>query len=302
MIVSASRRTDIPAFYSEWFMNRLKEGYVLIPNPRNANRLGHAVLSPENVDCIVFWTKNPIPMLDKLKAIDEMGYAYYIQFTLTPYDNAVEPGLPPKRELLQAFIELSERTDNKRAVWRYDPVFIDEQYTVSRHLAAFSEMCAKLQGYTERCVLSFIDVYRNIRNTYRATTEREMHEIAEGFAKIAKTFGVSLYTCSEEIDLSSYGIGHSACIDQPLVEQIIGRRIKAKKDVNQRPACRCIESVDVGAYDTCAHSCTYCYAVASANAMARRTASHSPDAPMITGYPRGDEIITDRTTPSQIIT
>lgn len=302
MIISASRRTDIPAFYSEWFMNRLKEGYALIPNPRNPNRLGRVALSPENVDCIVFWTKNPANMLGRLSELDAMGYAYYVQFTLTPYDRSMEPNLPSKAELLRTFIEMADQIGALRSVWRYDPVVVDDKHGVGWHVEQFSAICGKLRTYTERCILSFVDPYKSLCDRHRALTDDEMIGIASGFSKIARRCGIALYTCAEEIDLSRYGIGHSACIDQKLIEKTAGYRITAKKDANQRAACRCIESVDIGAYDTCPHGCTYCYATSSPKTVLRRVNEHDPRAPMLTGCPKGDEIVTDRTTPSQKVT
>ncbi len=293
MIISASRRTDIPAFYSEWFINRLKDGYVLIPNPRNPKRLGRIDLSPENVDCIAFWTKNPAAMLDKLGDLDSMGYSYYMQFTLTPYGKAIEPGLPPKAELLRTFAQMSGHIGAIRSVWRYDPVIVDDRHGVKWHIERFSEMCANLCDYTERCILSFVDPYHSLNGRYRPLSQGEMTGIAAGFSEIAKRCGIALYTCAEEIDLSQYGIGHSVCVGQSLIEKIIGRRISAKKDANQRAACCCIESADIGVYDTCPHGCTYCYATANPKAALRRAAEHDPRTPMLTGYPNGDEIITE---------
>ena len=301
MIISASRRTDIPAFYSDWFMGRLKEGYALVPNPRNPGRIGRVAISPQNVDCIVFWTKNPLPMLGRFGALDNMGYAHYTQFTLTPYGTDIEPLLPPKSSLLQAFTDMAALVGKQRCVWRYDPIFIDDKRSVAWHLAMFSKMCKKLENCTERCVLSFIDPYRHIGKSFRAMTTDEIHAIASGFSEIAAKHGIALFTCSEEIDLSDYEIGHSACIDQTLIEKIIGCSIKAKTDANQRAACCCVESVDLGAYDTCPHGCTYCYATFSRKTVLRRVQAHDPAAPMITGWPNGSEIITDRTTTSQKI-
>lgn len=301
MIISASRRTDIPAFYSQWFMNRLKEGYAMIPNPRNPNRLGQVNLSPKNVDCIAFWTKNPTAMLSRLPELDAMGYAYYIQFTLTPYGADVEPNLPPKTALLRTFIQMSELIGALRSVWRYDPVVVDDKHCVEWHIARFTEMCETLRTHTERCILSFVDPYKSLNDKFRAMTHDEMLEIASGFSRIACKCNIALFTCAEEIDLSRYGIQHNACVDQNLIERIIGYRIAAKKDANQRAACCCIESVDIGAYDTCPHGCTYCYATSSPKTVLRRVSEHDPHAPMLTGYPKGDEIITDRTTPSQIV-
>lgn len=301
MILSASRRTDIPAYYSEWFLNRLKEKYVLIPNLRNADRLGRVELSPDNVDCIVFWTKNPAPMLDKLDIIEKMGYSFYFQFTLTPYDRSVEHNLPPKAELLQAFRELSCRIGAERVVWRYDPVMITENFSVAWHLERFHELCDRLYDVTHRCVFSFIDPYVHIGNEFRKMSQEEMLAVAEGFSKIAENYQLPLFTCAEKIDLSRFQIRHSACIDQKLIERVIGCPIKAKKDVGQRPACGCIESVDIGAYDTCRNRCTYCYATTSEKAVRRRVRAYDPASPMLTGVVHGGELITDRTTPSQKI-
>ena len=299
MIISASRRTDIPAFYSEWFMNRIKEGYALIPNPRNADRLGRVELSPKNVDCIVFWTKNPIPMLDKLDAIEKMGYKYYFQFTLTPYNKSIESNLPSKSELIQEFNRLSEKTSAERVVWRCDPIIIDEKHSVAWQIEKFSEMAEQLKGHTKRCIISFVDPYKSIGDTFRALTHNEMTAVASGFSSVAKKHNITLFTCAEAIDLSQYGILHASCIDKNLIEQIIGTTIKAKGDANQRAACQCIESVDIGAYDTCINGCAYCYATSSKKTVLRRAHAHDPKAPMITGYPTGNEIVTDRTTPSQ---
>ena len=299
MIISASRRTDIPAFYSEWFMNRLEEGFALVPNPRNPNRLSRVEMSPDNVDCIVFWTKNPLPMLDKFPQLNKMGYRYYIQFTLTSYDKSVEANLPPKDELLNTFISMSKLMSPKQAVWRYDPVIIDGDHSIEWHIDKFSKICEKLSGHTERCIISFVDPYKNSARRYRSLMHNEMHSIASGFSKTAVECGIKLFTCAEEIDLSKYGISHSSCIDKTLIEQVTGQEITAKRDANQRTDCRCIESVDIGAYGTCTHGCAYCYA-----ARQRETPiieKSNRQSPVITGYPNGKEIITNRTAPSQTI-
>lgn len=301
MIISASRRTDIPALYSEWFINRLREGHFLIPNPRNPNRLSRIDVSPENVDCIGFWTKNPIPMLDKLGLLDLMGYPFYMQFTLTPYDKTIEPGLPAKTELLRAFIDMSKQIGAVRSVWRYDPVIVDARHSIKWHTEQFTCMCEMLHTYTHRCVISFVDPYKSLSNQFFALTRAEMTGIASAFSVVAAKYDIVIYTCAEDVDLSSHGIQHGACIDQHLIEQVIDRRITAKRDANQRSACRCIESVDIGAYDTCPHGCAYCYATSDRKTVMRRVAVHDPYAPMLTGYTNGDETITDRTTSSQKI-
>ena len=294
MIVSASRRTDIPALYSDWLMNRLDEGFVLIPNPRNPNRLSRVALSPETVDCFVFWTKNPAPMLDRLDRFDAFGFPYYFQFTLTPYGRDIEPGLPDQNELIRTFSELSDRIGPERVIWRYDPVFIDETHTVSWHIEQFERMCEALHAKTRRCIISFIDIYQNSRKRFRSMTDSEIHQIAAAFSETAGRYGLPLYTCAEKIDLSEYGIAHGACIEREMIEKIIDCPVDVKKDPNQRDACRCIESVDIGTYDTCAHGCVYCYATGSPKNVMNRACAHDPNSPMLTGHPRGDEIVTDR--------
>lgn len=298
MILSASRRTDIPAFYSDWLMNRLKEKYVLVPNPRNPKRLGRVRLSPEWVDCIVFWTKNPLPMMDKLAAVEELGYRFYFQFTLTPYGPEVERGLPPKARLVRAFLDLSRRLGPERMVWRYDPVLVDGSFSVGWHLKQFHRLCGALDGAAGRCVFSFIDVYPNLRKKFRALSRDEMLAVAEGFSQTARAHHLPLFSCCETIDLSRFGIRPSACIDRKLIETIVGCPIRARKDPNQRPACGCIESVDIGVYDTCRNGCAYCYATSGEKAVRRNVSAHDPKSPLLTGHPRGDERITDRTSPS----
>lgn len=240
-------------------------------------------------------------MLEKLKIIEEMGFSFYFQFTLTPYDRSVERNLPPKTELLQTFLRLSRLIGPECLVWRYDPVMLTKNFTIEWHLKQFREMYNELEGATNRCIFSFIDPYAHIGTEIRALSQEEMLTVAEGFSKTAEGFHLPLFTCAEEIDLSCFNIEHSACIDQRLVEKVIGCSIKAKKDEGQRPACGCIESVDIGVYDTCLNGCSYCYAVTSPKTLQRRIQAHDPLSPMLTGIPRGNELVTDRTKPSQKI-
>jgi len=299
MIISASRRTDIPAFYSEWFINRLKEGFVYIKNPRNPNRIASVELSTDVVDCIVFWTKNPRPMLSKLDTIGAMGYPFYFQFTITSYDNHVEKGLPAKVEIMETFKRLSDKIGKHRVVWRYDPVIVNKEFSVQVHLDTFGKMCNILGDYTNKCIFSFNDLYAKIRKSAKGVVDHEvdtlhMNCIAQGFSEIAKGYNLVLATCSEAIDHSPYNIANASCIDQTMIENIIGYPIRAKKDLNQRPDCGCIESVDIGAYDCCPHGCVYCYAMTSENRVRQNMRLHDPGSPMLIGHPRGDEIITAR--------
>lgn len=299
MIVSASRRTDIPAFYSEWFINRLKEGFVYIKNPRNPKRITSVTLSTDVVDCIVFWTKNPRPMLSKLEIIDKMGYPYYFQFTITPYNHYVEKGLPPKSKIMETFKELSDKIGKHRVVWRYDPVIITKDFSEQYHFETFGKMCDILGDHTNKCIFSFIDFYRKNRERGKGIVDYEVdnlsrNRIAQGFSKIAKSHNIMLETCAEANDLSLYGVLNASCIDSTMIENLIGYPIRGKRDPNQRPACGCIESVDIGAYDSCSHGCVYCYATTNENMVHKNMRQHDPRSPMLIGYPRGDEIMTAR--------
>ena len=264
MIISASRRTDIPTYYSEWFARRVEEGFLYVRNPMNALQLSRIDLSPEVVDCIVFWTKNPIPMLPRLDAFDR--YPYYFQFTLTGYDTDVESGLPDKwDELIPAFIELSKKIGPDRVIWRYDPIVINDRYDEAYHLNTFRRMAESLGGYTEKCVISFVDIYRKNTKSMRELNNRvPSDEMLLSFAgelsRIAKDNGMVIATCAEKIDLSSVGIEHNSCIDKDMIERMAGGRLRIKKDPNQREACGCVSSIDIGAYNSCANGCKYCYA------------------------------------------
>ena len=296
MIVSASRRTDIPALYADWLMNRLVESFALVSNPYRPGQLSRVALTPETVDCLVLWSKDPAPMLPKLDRLEEMGYPYYFQFTLTPYGPEVEPGLPEKAVLLETFRKLARRCGPERVVWRYDPVLLDEDHTIPWHIEAFAQMCRALEGSTRRCVFSFVDRYRGSR--FRTLTAEEMEEIGGAFARIAEGHSLPLYTCAETIDLSAYGVGHSACIDGQLIGSLLGCPIGGKKDKNQRAACGCLESVDLGAYDTCIHGCAYCYGTSGQRRAQTRHQAHDPRSPLLTGWPSGDERIVERAMPS----
>lgn len=299
MIVSASRRTDIPAFYSEWLMNRLREGYVLVPNPRVPSRFSRVTLNPQVVDCMVFWTKNPAPMLPKLDEISAMGYPFYFQFTLTPYGRDMEQNLPPKSTLIRTFQKLSCMLGPERTVWRYDPVILTDQMDVGYHLRCFKQMAAALEGYTHRCIFSFLDFYPKVRGPMRNMGAKEIQKsdmlrIAEGFSDIAQEHRLQLFTCCEPVDLSPYGIDHASCIDAAMIEAILGCSVRSRKAAGQRPGCGCIESVEIGAYDCCPHGCKYCYATSSPDTVRNRVRSHDPKSPVLFGLLPQQAIITDR--------
>ena len=298
MIISASRRTDISTYYSEWFFNRLREGYVLVRNPMNARQISRISLSPEAVDGIVFWTKNPVPMLSRLGELEP--YPYYFQFTLTAYGRDVEPNLPGKNGvLIPAFQELSRMAGRERVVWRYDPIFLSDRYTVEYHCRYFRVLAAKLGEYTEKCTVSFLDFYRSTARNMRSLHIREMtaaqqREMMERFSEIAGEYGLYIDTCSEVISLEDLGISHASCVDRERLERIGGYRLNVGRDRNQRKECGCAASVDIGAYDTCGNGCLYCYATDSPPRAAERVRAHRPDSPILFGTVGPEDVIRER--------
>ena len=264
MIISASRRTDIPSYYSDWFFNRIKEGYVLVRNPLNTHNISKINFSPDVVDGIVFWSKNPRPMLKRLNEIRE--YPYYFQFTLNSYETDIEANLPSKiPDIVDTFKKLSDKIGENRVIWRYDPILKNEKYTLEHHVKHFEMFAKMLHGYTKKCTVSFIDYYRSITKNIEELklneiTEKDMRYIAKSFSEIGKHYKLDIDTCAETVDLSEYGIGHARCVDDKIFSDITGFRYDVRKDKNQRLECGCITSIDIGMYNTCLNACKYCYA------------------------------------------
>lgn len=298
MILSVSRRTDIPNYYSEWFFNRLKEGFLYVRNPMNFHQISKIKISPNVVDCIVFWTKNPLPMMERLDELE--AYNYYFQFTLTGYGNDVERNLPNKKtSVIPVFQELSNRIGKEKVVWRYDPIFFSNRYNAKYHLKAFRSIAEALSGYTEKCAISFLDIYpKNKKNmddllSYDLS-DSELREFAKELSNIAKENHIKIGSCAEKIDLDEYGIIHNSCIDKELIEKIIGCKLKINKDKNQRIECGCVESVEVGTYNTCKNGCVYCYANYSAKSVESNFQKYDPLSPLLCGHIEKDDKISTR--------
>ena len=283
MIISASRRTDIPAFFHEWFFRRIGEGFALVRNPVNPSQVRRVALTPDLVDCIVFWTKNPGAMIPDLDGLD--GYRYYFQFSLTPYGRETETHLPDKAKIIDSFRRLSDRLGAHRVVWRYDPIFVNGQYTVSYHAENFGMIAGALRGYTEKAIISFIDMYpkteRNMSGHKPEAIGPETKHLIAG--QLAASAPIAIETCAEDIDLSQYGITRAKCIDDNLVSRIMGHPLDVKKDRSQRPECGCVASVDIGAYNTCLNGCLYCYANHSRPAVLGNLRAHDKTSPLLVG-------------------
>ena len=304
MIISASRRTDIPSYYSEWMINRLKEKYVLVRNPMNIHQVSKIDLSPSVVDAIVFWTKNPtlmLPYLDQLK-----DYTYYFQFTLTAYGPDVEKNLPSKNKIIiPTFQRLSREIGKERIIWRYDPIFFNEQYSMEYHCKYFEVLASKLSDYTEKCTVSFMDMYRNTERNVRGlsivkdTYEMQV-ELLQRFVEIAKKYGLYIDTCAEIGNFHNIGVEHAHCIDRERIERIGGFRLNVDKDRNQRAECGCVASIDIGAYNTCKNGCLYCYANYSSKTVEKNFGMHNPDSPLLFGEIDDMDVIKERKVKSLI--
>ena len=298
MIISASRRTDIPSYYSEWFFNRIKEKYVYVRNPINIRQVSKINLSAEFVDCIVFWSKNPEPMIDKLGLLK--NYKYYFQFTLTSYGHDIEKNIPLKREkIFDTFKRLSDEIGSKKVIWRYDPIIITDKYTLDYHIKYFEKIAKTLNGYTERCIISFMDIYSKVKRNMKEIKFYDINKdnesiigLSKHISEVGKNYDIKIETCAEEIELKDFGIEHAKCIDDKLISEIIGYDINAKKDKNQRLPCGCIESFDIGAYNTCLSKCLYCYANYSYSKIEKMTRNYDKNSSILCdSILNGDKII-----------
>lgn len=298
MIISASRRTDIPSYYADWFYNRIKEGYVCVRNPMNVHQISRISLSPDVIDGIVFWTKNPHPMMDRLDLL--RNYMYYFQFTINSYGRDIEANIPSKNDIIiPTFRTLSDKIGPERVIWRYDPILLTEKYSVDYHIHYFEEIAKRLSGYTEKCIISFVDLYRNTKSNTKdlgllPLETTAMYEMAHRMSEIALKYGIKMESCAEKINLDQFGIEHGHCIDCSLFERLLGCRLDLDKDKNQREECGCVASVDIGMYNTCKNGCKYCYANYSANTVAKHYASHNPESSLISGAIGDEDVVKDR--------
>ena len=299
MIVSASRRTDIPRFFSGWLFRRLAEGFALVRNPINPRQVSRVVISPDTVDCIALWTKDPAPMIADLGRLEP--YPYYFQFTINPYGNDVERNLPSEDQRVDIFRRLADAIGPRRTVWRYSPILLSGRYTTQGHVEAFGRLASSLRGYTETCNLSFVDIYRKIRremerNGIEEPSRQEKIEMSRVFAGIAAENGISLRACGN-IDLAATGLAPARCIDGELVSRISGREIDPRKDPGQRPECRCVKSVDIGSYDTCLNGCVYCYANMSWERAIVKSSKFDENAPLLCDALQPEDRIVGRKPP-----
>lgn len=293
IIISASRRTDLPAFFSRWFIQRIREGYCTVANPFNPNQVSRVSLLPGDVDVIVFWTKDPRPLIPYLAEIDERGYRYYFQFTLNGYGEVWEPQAPPLEVAIAAFRELDRIVGPERVIWRYDPIVISNVTDEEYHIQRFAWIAAQLAASTARVVVSVVDDYRQTVSQFKRLA-RQGIEVKTGIStpglanllrelvRIAFQHGLEIKSCGEGLDWVPYGVLPGGCIDADYIRRVFGLDLHLPKDKGQRPECGCVQSKDIGAYGTCRHGCVYCYAGSLTTAQ-RNRARHHWDSPGILG-------------------
>lgn len=296
MIISASRRTDIPAYYSEWFFNRLHEGFCYTIHPMNPRIYYKIALTKDVVDAIVFWSKNPYPILKKLHLLEE--YPYYFQYTITPYGNDIERNLPLKKYLIDTFMQLSKKIGKNRVIWRYDPVLFSPKYTLAFHLEQFAQLCQQLAPYTTKVIVSFISMYRKVRKHCEQQNiicpeEDTKNTLLRAFAKTCFEHSIRLEICAQEFqNPQDHPIYHAHCIDLSLINTLAGKNIVIDKDPYQRKLCGCVKSYDIGMYNSCYNDCIYCYAAYQQERLEENKKRHNPDSPILLGeIPQDAQII-----------
>ena len=294
MIINTGQRTDIPAFYAEWFANRLREGFVCVRNPYDPNRVSRYRLDPAVVDAICFCTKNPVPMFPYMEMLRGFGQLWFV--TITPYGRDIEPNVPDKHRLLEAFRELSDKVGVDSIVWRYDPILISGRYSPDYHIRAFEQMASALDGYTRTVVISFIDLYPKVRKNFpeaREVSREQRLELGKAIIGIASAHGMTVKPCAEGDELAAYGADCGGCTRISDYEKAIGKRLIAPKAKGARAVCACYLSCDIGAYNTCRHLCRYCYANAEPEKVLAYSRLHDPHSPFLIGSYQPDDVIHD---------
>ncbi len=292
MIINTGQRTDIPAFYSEWLSNRLKEGYVCVRNPYNSKQVSRYRLDPEVVDVIGFCTKNPAPMFPYMELLKDYGQYWFV--TITGYGRDIEPNVPDKHSLFEDFRKLSEIVGLHSIGWRYDPILISDRYTADYHLRAFEQIASALEGFTETAVISFIDLYPGVRRNFPEALEvdKELrHVLGMELVRIASSHGMTVKPCAEGNELAVYGADCSGCMKISDYEKAIGKSLNAPRRKGARKECACYLSCDIGAYNTCMHMCRYCYANSDPSTVMARNRMHDPRSPFLIGWYRDDDVV-----------
>ena len=294
MIIQTGMRTDIPAFYSEWLINRIKEGFVLVRNPYNPSQVTRYSLSPEVVDLMVFCTKNVAPMLPRMETLKPYGQYWFV--TITPYGKDIEPNVPDKQKVMEDFKTLSDLVGVDSVGWRYDPILVDGNHSVDWHIAQFEQMAKTLAGYTKTCVISFIDIYKKVERNFpeaKEVSQKDRLTLGKAFIEIAREHDMIIKPCAEGNALAPFGADCSGCMTVKTFETALHARLDVpKRSKNQRNnECACLLGTDIGAYDTCGHLCRYCYANSNVTLVKENMKMHDPTSPFLIGHSQPDDVI-----------
>ncbi len=285
MILNTGGRTDTVQYYTDWLLKRFEEGYVLSRNPLFPNKVNRYDLTPEKVDCVIFCSKNYRPILPRLREITD-HFPTYFHYTITAYGKDLEPGVPSIEESMDTLTELSQLVGKQRVAWRYDPVLLTEYYTIERHFQTFEAMAQKLAPYIDRCIFSFVEMYKKLEVNMPELiplTQQDMDLLVQGLGAIAAKYGITIQTCGTNGDYSRYGIQASGCMTLDILGKANGIVFRNLKHNGLRQGCHCIDSRDIGAYDTCLNGCKYCYANRNPQKAFENYQYHDPNSPLILG-------------------
>jgi DNA repair photolyase len=297
LIISASRRTDIPAFYAQWFINRIRAGHCTVPNPFNRKQVSHVSLHTGNVDIIAFWTRSPQPLIPYLKELDQLGYRYYFQYTVMNNPRLIDSNVPSLSSSLKMFKKLSDLIGSERIIWRYDPVIISNITDIKFHTNTYKHIAETLRNYTQRSVISILDIYPKLKKRLKALKDKGVEivdlnkefdkrfdELMYTLAGVAEQNKMEIVSCAEDPDMTKYNIQPGKCIDDNYIEREFGIDVTQKKDPYQREACGCVVSKDIGVYDTCVFGCQYCYATSSFEKAKVLYENHNPESTSMVDY------------------
>lgn len=294
MILNVSGRTDIVAFYSTWFLNRYREGFVDVRNPFSKTMVSRIFF--QDVDAFVFCTKNPIPFL---KLMNEITHPYFLHVTLTPYQKDIEPNVPDKVKVIEAVCLISKRIGSERIFVRYDPILLNSKYTVEYHCKAFEKMCRLLEGSVKSIIVSFIDIYKNVLQNagylnLKNITKEDMIEIGHSFSKIAKKYGMTVQTCAEEETLVDCGFIKRDCLDEELAHLLTGKTKFMPWKARGKDTCKCVQMIDIGFYNSCKHYCRYCYANYDERKISSNVLAHDPKSSLLIGHLKEEDVVKTR--------
>lgn len=293
MILMVSGRCDIVAFYTKWFMNRYHEGFVDVRNPFNPKLVSR--INFDNVDLIMFCTKNPMPIVPYLKEIKK---PILFHVTLTSYDKDIEPNVPDKKKVVEAIKKISKIIGSNNIYVRYDPILINDKYTVDYHIKAFNKLCNLLNGYVKHIIISFVDIYKNVKNNSKylnilEMTDDDYFKIGSSFSKIVKDNNMTVQTCFEERDLTEYGFIKEDCLSATLAYKLT-EKVYKKQNIRKEMKCNCVQMVDIGTYNICKHLCKYCYANYDEKQVYNNGKKHNPNSSLLIGELEFGDIIKER--------